>query len=720
MSTQTGKVPTSRLSNGKVLSYALGDVANNLTFMMTSMFLVVYMTDIAGISAGAAGAIYGITKIWAGVSDLTAGQTVDRFDTRWGRLRPWILFGSAPLAIMFVVLFSVPAGFSATAAIVWILLFDAAYQLLYSFVNIPYGSLSAAMTQDPVDRSRLSGARSIASSVSSVLLAFVVAPQFQDTTSDNIRLQFTLITLALAVLAVILYLICFKNAKEVVERPQQKVTIKGTLSTVAQNRPLLILCLGAFFLLAGMFTMSAVAMFYAREVLGNAGWFAFLQLAQTVGSIIIASFVPAITLRVGKRLGYVAAASITVLAFLLIYFVPAGSLPVALAAWFLYGAGVGGSNALMFSMQADTVDYGEWKTGNRSEGGSYSILSFIRKTGQGVGGWAGAAIIGAFGYDAATAAQTDQAIQGIRIATGALPAALTFIAIIIMLRYPLGLEEHSRIVQELNERRTQKAVTDMTGVAGEDVLVDAVGDGRTTRLRKKGEPAPPIVTVFGLSGAGASAIGPMLARKLGVPYVGQKFSSEELALVDRETLVSDSAFDRWLRAVEYSGTQDATMSMAYDEAQNFYVASENTRTVLAEVERGGVVLGRNGAFVLQHAVGAIHVRLIAPKSKRIERVVHRTGLSITDATEQLEAEDRMRAEMSRHLYQWNPNNDNFYDLVINTGSITYEQVVDTIVDMYRSKYPLNEPDPTVDTGEIPLPPYAKPDHGEGSDKDVLK
>lgn len=112
------------------------------------------------------------------------------------------------------------------------------------------------------------------------------------------------------------------------------------------------------------------------------------------------------------------------------------------------------------------------------------------------------------------------------------------------------------------------------------------------------------------------------------------------------------------------------MSMAYDEAQNFYVASENTRNVLGEVERGGVVLGRNGAFVLQHAVGAIHVRLIAPKSKRIERVMHRTGLGITEATAQLEAEDRMRAEMSRHLYQWDPNNDNFYDLVINTGSIT--------------------------------------------------
>lgn len=139
------------MSGGQVLSYSLGDVANNLTFMMTSMYLMVYMTDIAGLSAGVAGIIYGVTKIWAGATDLIAGQTVDRLDTRWGRLRPWLLFGSTPLALVFVLLFSVPAGLSPAVTIAWIFLFDALFQLAYSFVNIPYGSLAAAMTQDSVD-----------------------------------------------------------------------------------------------------------------------------------------------------------------------------------------------------------------------------------------------------------------------------------------------------------------------------------------------------------------------------------------------------------------------------------------------------------------------------------------------------------------------------------------------------------------------------------------
>src|SRR3954454_14133314 len=160
---------TDRLSRGRVVGYSLGDVANNVSFQMTSLFLMAYMTDIAGVPAAIAGTIYGVTKVWAGVTDLVAGNTVGRKETKWGRLRPWLVWVSPFLSISLVLLFSTPAGLSTTATVAWILLFDAAFQLCYSFVNIPYGSLSAAMTQNTVDRSRLAGARSIAASVTGVI-----------------------------------------------------------------------------------------------------------------------------------------------------------------------------------------------------------------------------------------------------------------------------------------------------------------------------------------------------------------------------------------------------------------------------------------------------------------------------------------------------------------------------------------------------------------------
>nr|WP_156229488.1 cytidylate kinase family protein [Corynebacterium comes] len=671
----------------RVFTYALGDVANNLSFMMTSMFLTMYMTEIAGLSAGVAGAIYGITKVWAGVADLIAGQSVDRANTRWGRLRPWILFGSTPLAVVFVLLFSTPAGMSGAATVAWIFLFDAAFQLAYSFVNIPYGSLSAAMTQDPVDRSRLSGARSIASATTGVLLSAVVAPQFQDTTADNVRLKFTITCLILGAVAVALYMICFANAREVVPRSPGKISFRATFAMLRQNRPLLILSLGAFFLLAALFTMNAVGLYYARYVLGNAAWFTYLMLANTVGTISIATLVPTLTVRMGKRNGYLACAVVAVLGYVLIFFIPSGNLAIAIVAWLLLGIGTGGTNALMFSMQADTVDYGEWKAGIRSEGGSYSILSFIRKVGQGVGGWLGLAVMGAMGYVAMSPEQTDQALQGIRISAGLIPAVLAILALLVIIAYPLDAKLHSQVVSDLNERRTQNSVAETKDVDVDRVRVEAIGDGRNTLLRRAGDVNPPILTVFGQRGSGASDIAPMLAKELNVPYIGQKFSSEELAQVNPSDLISDSGFDRWLRTVSYSGSQNTDLAAATEISANRRMAAENTRYVIAAVDQGGVVLGRNGALVLGKVVGAMHVRLIAPLGKRIERVMDKTGLSPSEAAEQCRAEDRIRAEMSQALYRWDPNGDESYDLVINTGSMTYPQVVELIVDMYQRKYP---------------------------------
>ncbi|CAM3821095.1 cytidylate kinase family protein [Corynebacterium frankenforstense] len=675
---------TGQMKNRRVISYALGDAANNLSFLMTSMFLMVYMTEIAGVAAGVAGAIYGITKIWAGIADLIAGQTVDRFDTRFGRLRPWVLFGSLPLAIVFVLLFSVPAGLGATATVAWIFLFDALFQLAYSFVNIPYGSLSAAMTQNPVDRSKLSGARAIAGAVTGVALSFVVAPQFDDTTGDGIRLKFTLTCIGLAALAIGFYFICFLNCKEEVPKPTGKISFRETFKMIRQNRPLIVLCLVALFLLASLFTMNAVGMYFATYVLGNSAYYTWLMLAQTVGTVLAASLTATLTARIGKRNGYMLMGAFAVLGYVTIFFVPEGGLLMAVAGWFLFGIGNGGTNALMFSMQADTVDYGEWRTGIRAEGGSYSVLSFIRKCGQGIGGWAGAAIIGAFGYVAKAPEQSAEALQGIRVATGLVPAVLAIIAILVALFYKLNSEEHARIVSELNERRTQDAVASSKGVSGDAVKTAAPGN-RSTLLSRLDQPHPPIVTMFGLRGSAATDIAPRLADRLGVKYIPQAFSSDELAEAGEEVaLLTDSGISRWMRKVSLTGSD---LSQASNLAANRKIANDNTYTVLKSVDGGGVIMGRNSALVLSRVVGALHVRIVSPLEKRIDRVVRVTGLDRAAAKRQCRTEDRMRAEMANALYQWDPNDDEYYDLVLNSGQLSRSQIIELIAETYRAKFP---------------------------------
>ena len=661
------KSETGQLSNGRVVSYALGDVANNLAFQMTSMFLMVYMTDIVGIPAALAGTIYAVTKIWAGAADLIAGNTVDKANTRWGRLRPWILWGSTPLAITLVALFSTPAGLTPTQAFVWVLLFDCLFQLFYSFVNIPYGSLSAAMTQDSLDRSRLSGARSIASAVTGVALSAIIAPQFQgiaDKPAEQVRWQFTVTCAILGVLAIILYLACFANTREVVPRSPGKVKLSNTMKMVRQNRPLLILCLGAFFLLGAMFTMNAVAMYYTRAIIGNASYFTFLMLAQTIGTILAASFVPTITVKVGKRKGYITFAFVAVLGYVLAAVVPPGgqALIVGLIAWFVFGIGSGGTNALMFSMQADTVDYGEWKTGTRSEGGSYSILSMIRKSGQGLGGAIGGTVIAAFGYNPKAAEQTAEALQGLRVATGWIPAALGVVAALVIWLYPLTEAQHRALVIDLAERRE-------------------------TAAKPVVPTEQPVITFFEQYGSGADFIARKVSERLGVPYLTQAFTSEQLETVGAEVVGEETAMGKFMRNLTFTGATDADMARGDHVRADHELAIENSNTVLGAVkDKGGVILGRNATFILAQQPRALHIRLTAPTAVRIARAVELDGITADVATKRQEREDVIRVEMSERLYSWDPTDDANYDLILNTGTYSLDEAVELIVNAYRLKY----------------------------------
>jgi glucuronide carrier protein len=135
-----------RLSLSQYLGYAGGDVANNLTFSLASMFLLLYYTDVAGIAAGAAGTLLFVVRVWQAFTDIFAGQVVDKTNTRWGRFRPYLLFGGPPLMLLSVALFSVPGGLSDGGAVAYAYASYALFGLVYSLVNIPFGSLSSAMT----------------------------------------------------------------------------------------------------------------------------------------------------------------------------------------------------------------------------------------------------------------------------------------------------------------------------------------------------------------------------------------------------------------------------------------------------------------------------------------------------------------------------------------------------------------------------------------------
>lgn len=239
--------------------------------------------------------------------------------------------------------------------------------------------------------------------------------------------------------------------------------VRDTAGMLRHNRPLVILCASALLFLTGMFAVQTVAVYYARDVLGDADLYIVMTIVQTVGMLAAAAIVPRAVERFGKKRTYVASGVVAAAAGIGLGVAPGSTPAVGLTLFGIYGLGLGVINTVIFALQADTVDYGKWYSGVRAEGSNYAVLSFMRKAGQGVGGAAAAYTIGVGGYISGAAAQTDSAVTSIRVAAGILPAAVILGATAIMLAYPLTEKVFRRVVAELAQRR---AASEMSAAAG--------------------------------------------------------------------------------------------------------------------------------------------------------------------------------------------------------------------------------------------------------------
>lgn len=455
--------------------YAAGDAANNLAFSMSSMFLLIYYTDVVGISAAAVGTLFLVVRFWDALADVFAGRLVDKTSTKWGKFRPFLLFGSLPLLLLSVAVFSVPGGLSDSGALVYAYVSYAILGLAYSLVNIPYGSMATAMTQRPEERAKLATFRVFGSQLTILMLALVVAPQING--SDDLQQSLTTTVIVFVFVGFALYLFTFLTAKEQVQRDVPKVSARQTVDTLKQNKPLLMLCLSSLMFLTGMFALQTVAIYYARDVLGNANYYIVIVIVQTMGTFLAAGFIPLAVRTFGKKQAYLSFGAVAIVAGIALALAPASAPGVAFVCFFVLGIGMGGVNTLMWALEADTVEYGEWKTGIRTEGVTYALFSFTRKMGQAIGGAAAAYTIGFGGYVAQTEVQPDSAVTAIKIAAGVVPAVVIAIAIAIMFVYPLTESRFRELVREVGQRRVARQVeTDRAAAA----VTPATPPGATT------------------------------------------------------------------------------------------------------------------------------------------------------------------------------------------------------------------------------------------------
>ncbi|MBI1731244.1 MAG: MFS transporter [Gammaproteobacteria bacterium] len=436
------------------LGYGLGDFGSNMVWGMSITFLLYFYTDVFGISAAAAGTLLLVARVFDAVLDPVMGLITERVTTRWGKFRPYLLFGTPLLAALLVLTFTTPQfdyrGRLIYAWVTYILL-----GVVYTVVNLPYGALAPTQTQNPDDRNALSMYRSLgARAGDGLLVGLATTPLVLVLGNGDAALGFQLTALIYALIGWACLWFTFATCKERHVAPAgHKLSLREFAAVLRGNGPFFLLFLCFLFFVSAVFTRNSATVYYMTYNVARPDLIGPLLATGTVTSLAGIACSQVLARRLGKRGTFIFGLAGFALCGLAMHATPWSAVGI-LFAWYALGyVAFGLSFGLFWSLIADTVEYGEWHTGIRAEGAIYSIASFLLKLCSAVAGVVPAAVLSFSGY-VPNAAQTDSALHGINGVMTLLPALFSLLAIVPLLRYRLDEKQFQRIVSELHGVRS--------------------------------------------------------------------------------------------------------------------------------------------------------------------------------------------------------------------------------------------------------------------------
>lgn len=456
------------LTTKNYIAYAAGDAANNVSFTMAGMFLILYYTNVVGIEGGVIGTMFLVLRFIDAITDVFMGRIIDmKKPGRLGKFRPIILWFSVPLLVSSWLLYAakwIMPDASTTAYTIYMYAFYILMgSVFYTAVNIAYGSMAPSLTQVPTERAKLASFRMYGAALMILTLSWVIAPQIRANVGNADALQNS-IAISVGILSIIgagLYLFTVWGTKEQVARDPRPVTMKESFGSLAVNSPLQVLSVAAVFFLLGTTVMSTLGAYIAIYVQNDANYIAINQTAQVAALFLVGPIIPVLVRTMGKRLGYIVLASFMYLGALILWLAPLGTYPwLGSLAFFVMGIAMFGVNTLMWALEADCVEFGEWKIGQRTEGTTYAVFSFTRKMGQALGGFVGGWALGWAGFVAADVAAggevTGEVAGNIRMWAAIFLIGSTLLTQLAMFFYPLTEKKYLEIVGEIAARRAAR------------------------------------------------------------------------------------------------------------------------------------------------------------------------------------------------------------------------------------------------------------------------
>lgn len=419
MSTNGGTasaVRTEKIGVLEKIAYGGGDLASNLILVLTSTFVTFFYTDALGLNAAVIGTIMMFSRLADGFTDVFMGYVMDRVKTKYGKARPWLLWLAVPIAVACVLVFLVP-DIGETGKYIYVAItYNLVTTFLYTMINIPYGALTSLMSRDQNQRTVINIFRMLMAQVGSLVINAFTLPFINTVGTSSDQKSWILVSVIYGCIAAALFLLCFARTKERVQvSMQQKESIRLAegFRLLMKNNCWLAL-VGVWISMAlGMSLSMAVGTYYAKYVLGNENLAGVISAVTILPVILCMPAVAPLSRKYGKRNVAMTGGAICLAAQLLMLVNPV-SVGWLMGCSVLKGIGNAALTGTIFAMVADTIEYGQWKTGTRVEGMLYSSTTFGAKVGAGIGGAAALGIIGAAGYDGLAAVQTESAISAIK------------------------------------------------------------------------------------------------------------------------------------------------------------------------------------------------------------------------------------------------------------------------------------------------------------------
>ncbi|MEP7137542.1 MAG: glycoside-pentoside-hexuronide (GPH):cation symporter [Chloroflexota bacterium] len=452
---------TEKLSTRIKWIYGSGDLGFSLTNTILSVYFALFLTDVVGVKPSIAAIAIFIGSTWDYVNDPIVGYISDRTRSRWGRRRPFLLFGALPFAATFLLLWWKPPFVSPIALGIYYSLAFALYDTAATFVYMPYFALTPELSSDYDERTGLTSTRmffSILGSLIAFTLPLWVVGGFHPEHANRVLLMGGLF----GFLSALPLFLVFLNTRERPEfmNKEQTLGMKDSIKATWQNRPFMFGLVMFLFNGVTMSIIQVILLYYVKYVVRREAQSDIIMATIFVVAMMVLPLWVWVSQRLNKRWAYISGVSfLAVILIILATLTPATSLVFIMGLCVLAGIGVSAMHVMPWAILPDAIEYGEWKTGERQEGMFYSLITLAQKVASSIAVPGALLILEATGYVPNSTTQPASAIAGIRLVAGLIPAFTISMGILFTILYPLGRDDFKKISLELEERRKAKAET---------------------------------------------------------------------------------------------------------------------------------------------------------------------------------------------------------------------------------------------------------------------